>query len=99
MTHAFAAHREYTAHTRDELVWVRVSGSGHVLGVQLEPAVMELRGPEIAERIQACADVAYLEGRLDERADLERIGRPQYALSFLPTRDDLVKAQARLMSL
>jgi hypothetical protein len=94
-----AADREYTAHTRDETVWVRVSGAGHVLGVQLEPEVMERRGHEIAERIQACADVAYLQGRLDERADLERIGRPAYALSFLPTREDLTKAQTRLMSL
>jgi len=99
VAHAFAADREYTAHTRDESVWVRVSGAGHVLGVQLEPGVMELRGPAIAERIQACADVAYLEGRLDERADLERIGRPQYALNFLPTHEDLAKARVRLMSL
>jgi hypothetical protein len=35
-----AADREYTAHTLDETVWVRVAGSGQVLGVQLEPAVM-----------------------------------------------------------
>ena len=56
-----AADREYTAHTVDETVWVRVAGSGEVLGVQLEPAVMRRPGHEIAARIQACADAAYAE--------------------------------------
>ena len=34
-----AADREYTANTRDETVWVRVAGTGRVLGVQLEEPV------------------------------------------------------------
>ena len=55
-----AADREYTANTVDETVWVRVAGSGQILGVQLEPAVMERRGREIAERIQACHDLSLI---------------------------------------
>ena len=39
-----AAEREYTANTVDETVWVRVAGTGEVLGVQLEPPVMERPG-------------------------------------------------------
>ena len=75
-----AADREYTANTRDETVWVRVAGSGQVLGVQLEPPVMDLRGDEIADRIQACADVAYLEGQVALRAEFERRGAPADAI-------------------
>jgi hypothetical protein len=91
--------REYTAHTPDETVWVRVAGSGQVLGVQLEQAVMERRGHEIAERIQACADVAYFEGQVALRTELEQGVIAQYALSWMATREDLVKAQARLRNL
>jgi hypothetical protein len=94
-----AADREYTAHTVDETVWVRVAGSGQVLGVQLEPSVMERRGHEIAERIQACADVAYFQGQVALRTEIEQRGAPQYALSWMATREDLIKAQARLRNL
>jgi hypothetical protein len=94
-----AADREYTAHTLDETVWVRVAGSGQVLGVQLEPAVMERRGHEIAERIQACADAAYFEGQVALRTEFEQRGAPQYALTWMATREDLIKAQARLKDL
>ena len=88
--------REYTANTLDETVWVRVSGSGRVLGVQLEPAVMQRPGHEIAARIQACSDVAYFEGRLELRAEWERAGTPADAISWMPTRQDLEAARARL---
>ena len=93
------ADREYTAHTADETVWVRVAGSGQVLGVQLEPSAMERRGHEIAQRIQACADVAYFEGQVALRTELEQRGAPPYALSWMATREDLEKAQARLRNL
>ena len=99
MNQPSAADREYTAHTLDETVWVRVAGSGQVLGVQLEPAVMERRGHEIAERIQACADVAYFEGQAALRTELEQRGTPQYALTWMATAEDLAKAQARLRNL
>jgi hypothetical protein len=94
-----AADREYTANTVDETVWVRVAGSGQVLGVQLEPPVMLRPGVEIAERIQACADVAYYEGQLDLRADLEGRGAPADTVSWMATRDDLERARARLRTL
>jgi hypothetical protein len=91
-----AADREYTANTVDETVWVRVAGSGQVLGVQLEPPVMERPGREIAERIQACADVAYSEGQVELRAELQRRGAPADAIGWMATREDLERARARL---
>src|SRR6516162_4125588 len=94
-----AADREYTANTVDETVWVRVAGSGQILGVQLEPAVMERRGHEIAERIQACHDVAYFQGQLVLRAEFERRGAPADAISWMATRQDLERARARLEKL
>lgn len=94
-----ATDREYTANTVDETVWVRVAGSGQVLGVQLEPPVMQRPGHEIAARIQACADVAYFEGQIDLRADLERRGAPADAIGWMATREDLERARMRLRSL
>ena len=94
-----AAEREYTANTVDETVWVRVAGSGQVLGVQLEPPVMGRSGREIAERIQACADVAYFEGQVALRAEFERRGAPADALGWMATPEDLERARARLASL
>jgi hypothetical protein len=94
-----AADREYTANTVDETVWVRVAGSGQVLGVQLEPPVMIRSGREIAERIQACADVAYFEGQVDLRAEFERRGAPADAIAWMATRQDLEQARARLKEL
>ena len=94
-----AADREYTASTVDETVWVRVAGSGQVLGVQLEPPVMRRPGREIAERIQACADVAYFEGQVALRAEFEQRGAPADAISWMATRTDLEAARARLRKL
>lgn len=94
-----AADREYTAHTLDETVWVRVAGSGEVLGVQLEPAVMRRPGHEIAARIQACADVAYAEGQVAQRDEWEAAGVPRDAFGWLPTVEDLDDARARLRTL
>ncbi len=94
-----AADREYTANTLDETVWVRVAGSGQVLGVQLEPPVMDRPGHEIAERIQACADVAYFEGQVELRGEFERRGAPADAISWMATRQDLDQARARLSRL
>jgi hypothetical protein len=94
-----AADREYTANTLDETVWVRVAGSGQVLGVQLEPPVMNRPGHEIAERIHACADVAYFEGQVDLRAEFERRGAPADAIGWMANRQDLEQARARLRKL
>jgi hypothetical protein len=94
-----AAQREYTANTVDETVWVRVAGSGEVLGVQLEPAVMRRPGHEIAARIQACADTAYIEGQVAQRHEWETAGVPADAFSWLPTVHDLEAARVRLRTL
>jgi hypothetical protein len=94
-----AADREYTATTVDETVWVRVAGSGQILGVQLEAPVMARPGPQIAERIQACADVAYYEGQLALRAEWEERGVAADAIEWMPTRADLDAARARLRGL
>jgi hypothetical protein len=94
-----AAEREYSAHTPDETVWVRVLGSGRVLGVQLEPPVMRRPGSEIADRIQACADVAYLEGQVALRAEFEERGAPADGISWMPTATDLEQARVRLRKL
>jgi hypothetical protein len=94
-----AADREYTANTVDETVWVRVAGSGQVLGVQLEPPVMERPGHEIAERIQACADVAYFEGQVQLRAEFEGRGAPADAIGWMATREDFERARTRLRRL
>ena len=94
-----AADREYTAHTVDETVWVRVAGSGEVLGVQLEPAVMRRPGHEIAARIQACADAAYAEAQVAQRREWEAAGVPRDAFGWLPTPNDLAAARARLQAL
>ncbi|KMO69782.1 hypothetical protein [Mycolicibacterium chlorophenolicum] len=94
-----AADREYTANTLDETVWVRVAGSGEVLGVQLEPAVMRRPGHEIAARIQACADAAYVEGQVAQRHEWEAAGVPRDAFSWLPTSKDLDDARGRLRTL
>jgi hypothetical protein len=94
-----AADREYTANTPDETVWVRVGGTGQVLGVQLERQVMRRPGHEIAERIQACADVAYFEGQVDLRAEFEKRGAPADAISWMATGKDLEDARARLRRL
>lgn len=91
-----AAEREYSAHTPDEAVWVRVVGTGRVLGVQLEPQVMRRAGSEIAARIQACADVAYLEGQVALRAEFEKHGAPADGISWMATVKDLEAARARL---
>jgi len=94
-----AAERDYTAHTLDETVWVRVAGSGEVLGVQLEPAVMSRPGFQIAARIQACADVAYLEGQVAQRQEWEAGGVPREVFADWPSLADLEKARGHLRTL
>jgi hypothetical protein len=94
-----ATDREYDACTADQLVWARSTGSGQLLGVQIEEHEMSRPGPQIAARIQACADVAYLEGQLAVREESESRGAPKDSLSFMPVRRDLEAARARLGTL
>ena len=69
-------------------VFVRVAVRGHILGVQVEPAAMRRAGHELAERIMAAADVAYLQGQVAVRAEWERAGMELDAMEGTPTRED-----------
>ena len=88
--------QSFTASTPDGSVFVRVAVPGHILGVQLEPTAMSRPGHELAERIMACADVAYLQGRVAVRSEWERAGMDADAMQDMPTRDDLARAEDRL---
>lgn len=88
--------QSFIACTPDELVFVRVAVRGYVLGVQLEPGVMEHAGSEIAERIVACADVAYLQGQVALRSLWEEAGLDSVCIDDMPTDDDLTAARKRL---
>ena len=54
--------QSFTAATPNNTIFVRVALGGHTLGVQIEPAAMRRPAAEIAQRIMACNDVAYLKG-------------------------------------
>ena len=85
--------QSFTASTPDNAVFVRVAVSGHTLGIQIEPEAMRLRAREIADRIMACNDVAYLKGQLLIRAELQQAAIP---VDDMPTEADLATAQRKL---
>lgn len=91
--------QSFVAATTDQSVWVRVAVKGGILGVQLEPPVMQRPGHEIAERIMACADVAYLEGQVALRQLAERARVDAESLAGMATAADLERARARLREL
>ena len=85
--------QSYTAATPDNTIFVRVALGGHTLGVQIEPAAMQAPTTEIAQRIMACNDVAYLRGQLVIRSELEGRSIP---VDDMPTVDDLADAERKL---
>lgn len=91
--------QSFVASTTDQSVFVRVAVKGGILGVQLERAVMRRPGHEIAERIMACADVAYLEGQVALRTHAERAHVDPEALAGIATPSDLEQARVRLRGL
>ena len=91
--------QSFTASTPDGSVFVRVAVHGHVLGVQLEPEVMRRPGHEIAERIMACADVAYLQGQVAVRTQWEQANVDPVCFEDMPTERDLDAARTRLRGL
>jgi hypothetical protein len=93
------AERSFTASTADGAVFVRVATAGHVLGVQLEPEVMTRPGHEVAERIVACADVAYLQGQLAVRSEWEKAGIAADCFEGMATDAELAAARERLGNL
>ena len=91
--------QSFLAATPDGEVMVRVAVKGHVLGVQLEPEVMRRPGHEIAERIMACADVAYLQGQLALRQQMQQANVDPVCYEDMPVEQDLVAARERLRKL
>lgn len=91
--------REFTAHTADQLVWVRVLFTGRILGVQVEPAEMRRPGWQIAARIQACSDVAYLEGQVYHRKFIQSRGASEAAWDWMASDEELAAARDRLSRL
>ena len=91
--------QSFTASTSDGSVFVRVAVRGHVFGVQLEPHAMSRPGHELAERIMACADVAYLEGQVAIRDEWESARLSVGSLDGMPTAADLEAARDRLRKL
>jgi DNA-binding protein YbaB len=90
------AERSFTASTGDGAVFVRVAVRGHVLGVQVEPDAMRCPGRRLAERIVAAADVAYLQGQLAIRAELEAGHVAADDIDDMPAEHDLAAARERL---
>jgi hypothetical protein len=88
--------QSFTAATPDNTVFVRVAIGGHTLGVQIEPAAMKRPAADIAARIMACNDVAYLKGQLVIRAELEVRSIP---VDDMPTEQDLAEAERKLAEL
>lgn len=79
----------------DGTCYARVSISGPTLGVQIETSMRELTGTQLAERLMACNDVAYLRGRVAIRSAFEKEpGRR--SLEGLETQADLTAALRRL---
>lgn len=79
----------------DGTVYTRVSPEGPTLGIQLEPTIQRLNGSQIAARIIACNDVAYLKGRLAMRKAFEQ-DPGRYSLDGIETEADLNAAILRL---
>lgn len=79
----------------DGTCYARVAVSGPTLGVQIEAPARELTGTQLAERLMACNDVAYLRGRVAIRTAFEKEpGRR--SVEGLETQADLNAAIRRL---
>ncbi len=79
----------------DGIVYTRVSAYGPTLGVQIEPAASQLTGEQLAQRLMAVNDVAYLAGRVAIREQFERYPG-QRSVDGLETRSELSAAVERL---
>ena len=89
--------QSFAAATPDGSVVVRAAAAGQVLGVQLEASVMRRTGHEIAQRVMACAEAAYLEGQVRRRDQWAQAHvAPEAYESWMPTQADLSAARARL---
>jgi hypothetical protein len=91
--------QSFLAATPDGAVVVRVAVKGYILGVQLEPQVMSRSGHELAERIMACADVAYLQGQVALRQQMEQANVDPICYEGMPTEQELAASRERLRKL
>ena len=89
----------YVAATPDGSVFVRVASAGQIIGVQIEESVMRRPGHQIAARIMACADAAYLEGQTRLRDVMAADGAPPECYDWMPEHADLAAARAHLATL
>ena len=89
----------FLARTSDDAVLVRVAVKGSILGVQLEPKAMRDNMHELAQRIMACADVAYLQGQVALRQQMEHAKLDPVCYADFPTEGDLAAARERLRNL
>ena len=89
----------FLARTPDDAVLVRVAVKGSILGVQLEPKAMRDNMHELAQRIMACADVAYLQGQVALRQQMEHAKLDPVCYADFPTEGDLAAARDRLRNL
>jgi hypothetical protein len=89
----------FLARTVDDAVAVRVAVKGSILGVQLEPSAMRYAGHELAQRIMACADVAYLQGQVALREQMQQAKLDPVCYADFPTEGDLAAARERLRKL
>ncbi len=89
----------FLARTFDDAVLVRVAVKGSILGVQLEPKAMHYAGHGLAQRIMACADVAYLQGQVALRQQMEHAKLDPVCYADFPTDEDLAAAREHLRKL
>lgn len=89
----------FLARTTDDAVLVRVAVKGFILGVQLEPKAMRVPMFELAQRVVACADVAYLQGQVALRQQMEQAQLDPVCYADFPTEGDLAAARERLRNL
>lgn len=77
----------FEAASRDSAIIVRVGRNGDALGVQLEPAAMDLNDAELANRIVRLNTLAYLESQLALRLEMEK--NRFEAVTGLPTESQV----------
>lgn len=78
----------FEATSRDESIIVSVDRQGASVGVQLEPAAMDVSDAELAARIIRLNTLAYLRSQLALRLEMEN-NRVENVGSFLPTEDQV----------
>lgn len=82
----------------DGICFARVSVSGPTVLMHLEQGARRFTGSQLAERLMACNDVAYLSGRVQMRTEFEK-EPDRRSLDGFETQADLNAAVRRLQSL